>query len=200
MKRIAVLLLAFSAISSCYFPSDFIADLQIDQEGRYRFTFVGKITDLSMARRIFSGELEGLEVQKRVEMTERDLRRDKSFKDIVYEGKARFDVKYQREGYIVGERSFNFIQPNSRFLTLTYNKNTGEITMTGGKPNKKHADKLEEADLKFNGTLRIWTNAQPNKHNSKQVEPRGRLIVYSWDIKNIRQRVPIFRCKPQPLQ
>jgi len=194
------LLLAFSAISSCYFPSDFIADLQIDQEGRYRFTFVGKITDLSMARRIFSGELEGLEVQKRVEMTERDLRRDKSFKDIVYEGKARFDVKYQREGYIVGERSFNFIQPNSRFLTLTYNKNTGEITMTGGKPNKKHADTLEEADLKFNGTLRIWTNAQPNKHNSKQVEPRGRLIVYSWDIKDTRQRVPIFRFKPQPLQ
>ena len=72
--------------------------------------------------------------------------------------------------------------------------------MTGGKPNKKHADTLEEADLKFNGTLRIWTNAQPNKHNSKQVEPRGRLIVYSWDIKNIRQRVPIFRFKPQPLQ
>ena len=194
------MLLAFSGISSCYFPSDFIADLQIGQEGRYRFTYVGKITDLSMAQRIISGELEGLEVQKRVEITERDLRRDKSFKDIVYEGKARFDVKYQREGYIVGDRSFNFIQPNSRFLTLTYNKNTGEITMTGGKPNKKHADTLEEADLKFNGTLRIWTNAQPNKHNSKQVEPRGRLIVYSWDIKDTRQRVPIFRFKPQPLQ
>ena len=200
MKRTVVLFLVVVTVAGCYFPSDFTADLQIDREGRYRFTYVGKLTDLSMAQRLTRGELQGLEVQKRAEIAERDLRRDKSFKNILYEGEASFDVKYQREGYIVIERSLNFIRPNSRFLTLKYNKNTGKITMIGGKPNKKHAETLEKAGLKFNGTLRVWTNAQPDKHNSKQVEPRGRLIVHSWDINNTSQQAPIFRFKPQPLQ
>ena len=39
-----------------------------------------------------------------------------------------------------------------------------------------------------------------NKHNSKKVETRGRLIVYSWKIENIDQPVPFFKFKPQPLQ
>ena len=80
--------------------------------------------------------LYGLGLQKRVEIAERDMRRDSAFKKIQYEEKARFDISYQREGYIVGERSFDFVRLNSRFLTLKYNKNTGEITMIGGKPEK----------------------------------------------------------------
>ena len=50
LKRMGILLLAIAAISGCYFPSDFTADLQLDREGRYRFTYVGKLTDVSMAR------------------------------------------------------------------------------------------------------------------------------------------------------
>ena len=52
------------------------------------------------------------------------MRRDNSFKEIRYEEKARFDIKYQREGYIVAERSFDFVRLSSRFLTLKYNRNT----------------------------------------------------------------------------
>ncbi|MEC8774883.1 MAG: hypothetical protein VXX79_08545, partial [Pseudomonadota bacterium] len=104
---------------------------------------------------------------------------------------------YQREGYIVGERSFDFVRLNSRFLTLKYNKNTGEITMIGGKPNENHAKQLEEAGLEFNGVLRVWTNAQPTKHNSKNVRPQGQLIVYTWDIENVRQKVPLFKFVPE---
>ena len=200
LRRTAILLLALAAISGCYFPSDFTADLQIDREGRYRFTYVGKLTDVSMARRMARGELQGLGLQKRVEITERDLRRDSAYKKIQYQEKARFDITYQREGYIVGERSFDFVRIDSRFLTVKYNRNTGEITVIGGKPNENVAKALEEAGMEFNGTLRIWTNAQPTKHNSKKVRPQGRLVVYTWDIKNVRQNVPLFKFKPQPLQ
>ena len=146
------------------------------------------------------GELQGLGLQKRVEITERDLRRDSAYKKIQYQEKARFDITYQREGYIVGERSFDFVRIDSRFLTVKYNRNTGEITVIGGKPNENVAKALEEAGMEFNGTLRIWTNAQPTKHNSKKVRPQGRLVVYTWDIKNVRQNVPLFKFKPQPLQ
>ena len=200
LKRVGILLLATAAISGCYFPSDFTADLQLDREGRYRFTYVGKLTDVSMARRLVRGDLQGIDLQKRVEITERDMRRDNSFKEIQYEEKARFDIKYQREGYIVAERSFDFVRLSSRFLTLKYNRNTGEITLIGGKPNKKQANALGEAGIEFNGILRVWTNAQPDRHNSKKVETRGSLIVYSWKIENIDQPVPFFKFKPQPLQ
>ena len=200
LKRVGILLLATAAISGCYFPSDFTADLQLDREGRYRFTYVGKLTDVSMARRLVRGDLQGINLQNRIEIAERDMRRDNSFKEIRYEEKARFDIKYQREGYIVAERSFDFVRLSSRFLTLKYNRNTGEITLIGGKPNKKQANALGEAGIEFNGILRVWTNAQPDRHNSKKVETRGRLIVYSWKIENIDQPVPFFKFKPQPLQ
>ena len=71
------------------------------------------------------------------------------------------------------------------------------MTVEGGRPNEQVAEALEKAGMKFNGVLRIWTNVQPEKHNSKKVEPRGRLFVYSWDIKNARQKVPFFQYTPQ---
>lgn len=197
-RRLATLLLVIGAISGCYFPSDFTADLQIDRQGRYRFTYVGKLTDLSMAQRMARGDLQGIDLQKRVEVAERDLRRDSAFKKTQYEEKARFDVTYQREGDIVFDKSFDFIRSNSRFLTVKYNRNTGEVTVLGGKPNENHAKALEEAGLEFNGVLRIWTNVQPTKHNSKKVRPQGQLMVYTWDIENVRQEVPVFRFVPQP--
>ena len=197
LKRIATLLLILAAISGCYFPSDFTADLQIDRQGRYRFTYIGKLTDVSMAQQVALGRLQGPGIQKRVEIAERDMRRDSAFKKIQYEENGRFDISYQRGGYIIGERSFDFVRLNSRFLTLKYNKNAGEITMIGGKPNKSHAKQLEEAGLKFNGVLRIWTNARPTRHNSRNVRSQGKLVVYTWDIENVRQKVPLFKFAPQ---
>ena len=197
LKSIATLLLILTAISGCYFPSDFTADLQIDRQGRYRFTYIGKLTDVSMAQQLGLGRLQGLGIQRRVAIAERDMRRDSAFKKIQYEENGRFDISYQREGYIINERSFDFVRLNSRFLTLKYNKNAGDITMIGGKPNKSQATQLEEAGLEFNGVLRVWTNAQPTKHNSKNVKPQGKLVVYTWDIKNVRQKVPLFKFVPQ---
>ena len=84
-RRLATLLLVIGAISGCYFPSDFTADLQIDRQSRYRFTYVGKLTDLSMAQRMARGDLQGIDLQKRVEVAERDLRRDSAFKKTQYE-------------------------------------------------------------------------------------------------------------------
>ena len=56
---------------------------------------------------------------------------------------------------------------------------------------------MEEAGLEFNGVLRVWTNAQPTKHNSKNVRPQGQLIVYTRDIENVRQKVPLFKFVPE---
>ena len=95
----------------------------------------GRVDGAALVR----GDLQGIDLQNRIEIAERDMRRDNSFKEIHYEEKARFDIKYQREGYIVAERSFDFVRLSSRFLTLKYNRNTGEITLIGGKPNEKQA-------------------------------------------------------------
>ena len=80
LKCFATLLLVTAAVSGCYFPSNFTADLQIDRQGRYRFTYIGKLTDVSMARQLSLGRLQGLGLQKRVEIAERDMRRDSAFK------------------------------------------------------------------------------------------------------------------------
>tara|TARA_B100000676_G_scaffold310199_1_gene375995 strand:+ start:8456 stop:8914 length:459 start_codon:yes stop_codon:yes gene_type:complete len=150
-----------------------------------------------MAQQLVLGRLQNPDIQKRVEIAERDIRRDNAFKKVQYEENGRFNISYQREGYIISERSFDFVRLNSRFLTLKYNKNTGEITVLGGKPNESHAVQLEKAGLKFNGVLRVWTNALPTKHNSKNFRPQGKLVIYTWDIKNLRQKVPFFKFVPQ---
>lgn len=197
LRRLCILAVALLATGSCYFPSDFQADLQIDRQGRYRFTYVGKLTDLSMAQRLAKGELSGEDLATRIAIAERDLKRDSAFKKIQYEEKARFDVAYQREGDILVDRSFDFVRLNSRFLSLKYDRTTGKVTVEGGRPNEQHADALEQAGLKFNGVLRIWTDAQVQNHNSKKVQPQGRLVVYSWDIESVRQKVPFFQFTPQ---
>lgn len=197
LRRFCVVAVAVLVSSSCYFPSDFQADLQIDREGRYRFTYVGKLTDLSMAQRLAKGDLQGVDLQNRIGVAERDLKRDSGFKKVQYEEKARFDVAYQREGDLITEKSLDFVRLNSRFLSLKYDRNTGKITVEGGRPNEQHANALEKAGLKFNGILRIWTNAQVQNHNSKKVQPQGPLVVYTWNIENVRQQVPIFQYTPQ---
>lgn len=194
--RIVLLTVIIALTSGCYLPSNFTADLQIDRSGRYRFTYTGELTDLSMVRRISRDNLEGIPLQKRIELTKRDLRRDKSFKNIQHMGKARFRVSYQRDGNIIAEKSFNFISPNSRLLTLKYNKNTDEITMIGGRPNEKQANALKKLGFKFQGTLRVWTNSRPKKFNAKNIEPRGQLLVYSWHLERVLQPVPYFVFKP----
>lgn len=196
-RRVCALAIALLVTASCYFPSDFQADLQIDRQGRYRFTYVGKLTDLSMAQRLAKGELQGLDLQNRVAVAERDLKRDSAFKKIQYEEKARFDVTYQREGDILVDRSFDFVRLNSRFMSLKYDRTTGKVTMEGGRPNEQHAAALEQAGLRFNGVLRVWTDAQVQDHNSPKVRPQGRLVVYTWDIENVRQKVPFFQFTPQ---
>jgi len=147
VKRAGFFLLILLATGSCYFPSDFKADIRIDTKGNYVFVYKGNLTDLSMAQRMARGDLAGDALVKRIGVAERDLRRLKGFEKLDYTEKARFKVDYVRRGNILFEKSFNFVRLSSRFLTIKYDKRKHEISVEGGKPNEHHANALEKAGL-----------------------------------------------------
>jgi hypothetical protein len=190
----AAFVLLAGVLAGCYLPTDFQADLQIDDRGNYAFRYIGNLTDLSMLQRMASGDLRGDAIAERAEVARRDLGRDKAFREIKYLEKGKFKVRYERRGNILIERSFDFVRFNSRFLGLKRLKG-GTVVVFGGKPNDRDIKRLEEAGLKANGELRVWTNAKVIDHNAQDLRPVKGLRLYIWRIKSLKQAPPKLKLK-----
>ena len=170
------------------FSSDFTADLQLDREGRYRFTYVGKLTDVSMAQRLVRGDLQGINLQKRIEIAERDMRRDNSFKEIQYEEKGALQHQISARGLHCRRTLLRFRSPEFAVPDAEVQSEHRRDCFNRRQTERETGQRAGGSGIEFNGVLRVWTNAEPDKHNSKKVETRGRLIVYSWNIENIASR------------
>ncbi len=188
--RLVPLALIAVLLGACYLPSDFEADLEINDRGDYAFRYVGHLTDLSMLQRMASGDLRGDAIAERAAIAARDLGRDPAFREITYLEKAKFKVRYERRGNIAVERTFDFVRFNSRFLGLKRLPD-GRVVIYGGKPSDRDIERLEEIGIKANGVLRVWTNAKVVTHNAHSIRPaRGGIRLYVWRIKSLKQSPP----------
>ena len=188
--RPALALLFLAVLSACYFPSDYEADLTIEADGKYVFRYVGELSFLPLLQKQSAGELSRDEIRKQVEGARQDLARDKSFKEITFVQDAKFRVRYERQGDIFTERSFNFVRLNARFFSIL-RLDDGIVKIAGNRPPSSYIPQLNRMGLRPNGIFRVWTSAEAVDDNAAAVEGEGKR-VYAWIIADMAQPSPFL--------
>lgn len=188
VRRVFLLALFVGAISGCYLPMDFKADLRIKADGNYNFQYQGMLVYVPLLEKISKNELSRDALTKYVTAVEQDLQRDRNFTEVQYVDKAAFRVRYKKFGNILQEKTFNFVRQNARLLSLARHPN-GTISITGDKPNTEIAEELEKSGIVMRGTLRIQTEAQVVKHNADEVLTAV-APVHVWNIEGLKKPSP----------
>jgi hypothetical protein len=196
IRRIILLALFVGAISGCYLPTDFKADLRIKADGNYNFQYQGMLVYVPLLDKIDKNELSRDALTKYVTAVEQDLQRDRNFTEVQYVDKAAFRVRYKKFGNILQEKTFNFVRQNARLLSLARHPN-GTISITGDKPNTQIADELAKRGIVMRGTLRIQTEAQVVKHNADEVLTAA-APVHVWNIEGLKKPSPAMVLTARP--
>ena len=196
IRRIILLALFVGAISGCYLPTDFKADLRIKADGNYNFQYQGMLVYVPLLDKIDKNELSRDALTKYVTAVEQDLQRDRNFTEVQYVDKAAFRVRYKKFGNILQEKTFNFVRQNARLLSLARHPN-GTISITGDKPNTQIADELAKRGIVMRGTLRIQTEAQVVKHNTDEVLTAA-APVHVWNIEGLKKPSPAMVLTARP--
>jgi hypothetical protein len=186
--RPAFALLFLAAFSACYFPSGYEADLTIEADGKYAFRYVGELSYLPLLQKLTGGELSREEIRKQVDGARQDLARDKSFKEITFDQGAKFRVRYERQGDIFDEKSFNFVRFNARFFSIRRLED-GTVKIAGNRPPSSYLPQLRRMGLQPNGIFRVWTSAEAIDDNATAIEGDGKK-VYAWIIADMEQPSP----------
>ncbi len=182
--------LALVALAGCYMPDRFEAGMQIRRDGKYAFTYQGELTSLQLLRRLGRGEFEDDPdaFRHNVGLFERELRRDSGFHEVTYWRQATYRTRYEHQGNLERDRSFNFVRLNSRFLGLK-NLGDGRVELSGNRLPKAYMDELINGGFDVRGVFRLWTDARVIEHNADTVEGEG-LVLYTWRIRTMRQSPP----------
>ena len=125
------------------------------------------------------------EIQELVEAAREDLARDKSFQDITFVRGAKFRVRYERQGDILNEKSFNFVRFNSRFFSM-HRLEDGTVRIVGNRPPQSYVPQLRKMGLRPNGIFRVWTSANAVDNNAAAVEGEAKR-VYAWILTDLTQ-------------
>ena len=187
LLAIILLLVAF-LLSSCLFPEEFKAKVNIDKNGNYTLTYDGILTYV-MAK---MAEVEQGKLSKKDEQDIKELakvfREDSNFKKVKYLGHGQFKVLYERKGTL--ESTVYFLDSDTKILTLKPTKDK-KIEIKGMKLNKDDLVQLIALKMKVDGEIELTTNATVLEHNAKS-EPHlfGLFGAYEWDIKSLNDPVP----------
>lgn len=186
----AVLVLA--ALSGCYLPILFDAEIDISRRGFYKIQFDGYLAEVNLYDDLQKKKVTKAAEQDRVKDILADFQRDRAVKEVKYFGQGRFRVVWQREGDILADRMVTFFRRNEAMLTISYVKETGLITFRGASISKANKTRLKDMGLDMQGEFRIRTSAQVRYHNAHDVRDDGNEKVYVWRIATIDERAPMM--------
>lgn len=180
---VLLLCLALPALSSCYVPDQFRAEIRIAKNGDYSIDYKGVLTWMPLYMDIVAGKYTQTEAQEKIEVIRRDLKRDDQFTSIRSIGRGQFDVTYRRTGNFVATPGMvSFVRRNARILNIDARKD-GSITVFAETPNMDKARPMAEAGLLVRGSLRVISNMRvvgaPNA-NATYKDPNGEWTVYDW--------------------
>src|SRR3546814_14535053 len=106
-------------------------------------------------------------------------------------------MRYERQGDIRRERSFNFVRFNARLIGIKV-VGDGTVTVFGDRPGSENLRRLAAAGLVSKGRLRVQTDAAVTHHNAQQVQP-GKEKIYIWHIADLDDPSPelvfTLRCR-----
>ncbi|MDA0998026.1 MAG: hypothetical protein O2944_07450, partial [Proteobacteria bacterium] len=92
---------ALFALSACYMPIRFDAEIDINRAGYYSFIFDGYLAQVELYQDMKEGKVTADEERERVKVIKDDLERDPSTKQFEYFQKGHFKVHWERSGDLI---------------------------------------------------------------------------------------------------
>jgi hypothetical protein len=202
----AVLILA---LSGCYLPSDFKAEIRINAIGDYSMMYVGDLVYAPLYQDAVQGKLTPAEIKEKTEVLIKDLQRDKvydpvtktttdvpHFREVVSKGMGRFHVRFEREGWLDDRDQVSFVRRNALIIQLR--TKDGKISIAVPGLNPTDSQRLMSLGLEVKGELRVVTNAQVLTHNATDIKTLAGYRVYIWKIENALSPSPRIVMKQEP--
>ena len=187
--RIAAVALLI-AVSGCYIPARFDAEIEISRFGTYEMKFEGYMAQIELYNDLRQKKITQAEELDRVQIIKNDFLRDSSTRSFDYFKQGHFKVKWQRSGDILQSKMVTFFRRNENILSIIYVKETGQITIKATPIGPDKAKTIQEMGIGMEGQLRVRTDARVVSQNATRQEtpanpksPAER--VYIWDIKSI---------------
>lgn len=194
LKSLLLIVLLAGGLSGCYIPASFDAEINIGRGGYYKFKFEGYLAEVNMFNQLQSGKMTPAEEAAKVELLRTDFMRDSATKEFKYFKQGHFKVKWEKEGDLLRSRMVSFVRRNENMFSITYNKNTSIVSVSGTPISKANARRLLDSGLTIKGQLRVITDARILDHNAGKVKKtEGREKIYIWNIKSPMDATPSLR-------
>lgn len=178
-------------------PVRFDAEIDINRAAYYQFFFDGYLAKVELYQGLKEGTVDGADEKAQVQQIKEDFERDSATEVFEYFKQGHFRVKYTRSGDLLKARTFTFFRRNEYILGLSYNKETGQVSMLGKSISRDVKDRLRAAGLDTSGELRVFSNARVVSHNATSVKPfpsKGPdYKVYTWKIANLLSPTPAMK-------
>lgn len=177
-----------AALSGCYLPGSFDAEIELSRNGFYKMDFNGYIVDLTLYNQLRTGELQPSEkaTQDKIDSVINDFKRDRATKEASYFGRGAFRVHWTKSGDLIRSKFVTFFRRNQNMLSLTYSEEKFTLTVRSRHIKKQDLDRLEQMGVGMQGVLRIKTDARIIEHNATQVTDQGLIKIYGWRINSLR--------------
>jgi len=199
-----LLFLTLFVTASCYYtPDNFLADVIVDAQGRFSMAYEGDLVRVMYVKDLNDGKITPANVQKEIDLIEKDLARDPAFSEITSRGQGRFYVKYKRTGQLGPGMMLSFIRRDSVIfkLTTTDEKKSPyyEVTFKGRYLTPDKQKQLLDLGIHLKGNFRFATDAEVLENNAMKITPNssgfGGGTIYEWQIDDFKNPTPYLTFK-----
>ncbi|PCI38803.1 MAG: hypothetical protein COB46_10395 [Rhodospirillaceae bacterium] len=193
IAKTGALIVMTMAISSCYLPVKFDAEIEVNRAGYYTMLFDGYLVDLTLYNKLVSGKMTPEEEKEKVAIIETDLLRDSKTNEFKYFGKGHFKVNWKGEGDLLDAKMVTFIRTSEVIFQLKYVANSGLIVFETKSISKDNRKRIVQMGLNMEGQIRFKTDMPIKDHNATYTkkDPKDKRFTWLvWDVKSVLQARP----------
>ena len=190
LRSLMIVVVAAAALSSCYLPGSFDAEIELSRTGLYKMTFDGYIVDVQLYDDLRQGKLTQKQQEEKIANVIADFKRDGDTKEVSYFGQGAFKVVWQTSGDITRTPQVTFFRRNENMLSITYDEKEGAINLAGKYVKKQDADRILQMGLNIQGVLRVKTDAHVIAHNAQRVTKDGLTTIYGFRLTSVTDPSP----------
>ena len=190
LRSLAIAVVAVIALSSCYLPGSFDAEIELSRTGLYKMTFDGYIVDVQLYDDLRQNKLSKQQQDEKIANIIADFKRDGDTKEVSYFGQGAFKVIWQTSGDITRTSQVTFFRRNENMLSILYSEKEGAITLQTKYIKKQDADRILQMGLNVQGVLRVKTDARIIAHNAQRVTKDGLTTIYGFRMTSITDPSP----------
>ncbi|MBC8159260.1 MAG: hypothetical protein H8E94_08015 [Alphaproteobacteria bacterium] len=198
-KTFLVAAVTMVALSSCYLPVRFDAEIEIDRAGYYSMIFDGYLAHVPLYQDVVGKKITREQEMERVARLKTDFMRDSASKAFKYHKQGVFNVHWEKKGDLLRHKMVTFVRRNQVILALKYVKTKRLITVSAGGMSQVQRQRILDAGLNMMGEIRVITDARVIKSNAtfkKKMKDNPAKIMYVWKIENIMSPSPSMVIAP----